>query len=368
MKQTQIGCLLGLALAVTAGCGKPPAAGGPQGEFMVQAVIAPAALETVRNEVQVVGSLEARDILDIVSEISAPVEEILFTEGQVVEEGHVLARLDDAKLLARLAEAKARRQLAETNFKRAGDLYGSQTISQQEYDQAQAEFDVAVAGYNLLNRELEDTVIKAPFAGVVGSRLVSPGQFLAVGQALTRLVRLDPLEATFRIPERYVGQIKAGQTVFMHSVALPDQEIIGKIYFVDAVIDTITRTVLAKALVDNRGKNLKPGLFGNLKVVLAERENAIVIPESSVRYSGDQASVVLMNPEGQAEFRNVVVGQRMAGRVEIVEGLSEGERVVVEGYQKMGPGTKILISPASEKYGITPPPAETGAGDQSNQG
>ena len=363
--------MLGLCVmmsALSVGCGKPPAGrGGPPDDFSVQAVIAPASAETVKVVVKVVGSLQARDVLDIVSEISAPVNEILFNEGQMVEEGEVLARLDDAKLKARLAEAKARRELAETNYKRATELFDSQTISRQEYDQVKSAYDVAEAGFNLLSREVADTVIRAPFPGVVGERLVSPGQYVTAGQALTKLVRLDPLEASFRIPERYVGLIKINQAITMRSVALPDMDITGDVFFIDPSIDQQSRTILAKAHVPNPDKKLKPGLFGGLDVVLEERENAVVIPESSVRYAGDQASVVVMNAENRAEFRNVTVGQRMAGRVEISEGLAAGERVVVEGYQKMGPGTGILISPASEKYGITPPPVETtpaAAGEQ----
>jgi len=355
--------------ALSAGCGKPPAGeGGPPADFSVQAVIAPANAETVKVVVSVVGSLQARDVLDIVSEISAPVSEILFTEGELVKEGHILARLDDAKLKARLAEVKARRELAETNFKRAEELYDSQTISRQEYDQVKSEFEIAEAGLKLLSREVDDTVIKAPFPGVVGERMVSAGQYVTAGQALTKLVRLDPLEASFRIPERYVGQIKINQSIAMRSVALPDTEITGEVFFIDPSIDEQSRTILAKARIPNPDNKLKPGLFGGLDVVLEERENAVVVPESCVRYAGDQASVVVMNGENRAEFRDVVVGQRMPGRVEITEGLQAGERVVVEGYQKMGPGTGIMISPASEKYGITPPPVDVAPAATNEQG
>lgn len=368
MKNYATGLIVCLTTALIAGCGKPPAGrGGPPDDFSVQAVIAPANAETVKVVVKVVGSLQARDVLDIVSEISAPVSEILFTEGELVKEGQILARLDDAKLKARLAEVKARRELAETNFKRAEDLYASETISRQDYDQVKSEFEIAEAGLNLLSREVADTVIKAPFPGVVGERMVSAGQYVTAGQALTKLVRLDPLEASFRIPERYVGQIKMNQAITMRSVALPDTDINGEVFFIDPSIDEQSRTILAKARIPNPENKLKPGLFGGLDVVLEERTNAVVVPESSVRYAGDQASVVVMNGESRAEFRDVIVGQRMPGRVEIVEGLQAGERVVVEGYQKMGPGTGILISPASEKYGISPPPVETApvaAGEQ----
>lgn len=334
----------------------PPPAGGPPEDFFVSAVVAPVSAETVRDTVVVVGSLEARDTVEVLSEVAANVVEVLFTEGAQVRKGDTLVRLDDAKLSARLAETKARRHLAETNFKRAEDLLSSETISQAEHDQVKAEYDVAVAVYNLLKRELDDTVLKAPFDGIIGARLVSPGQLVTIGQRLTSIVRLDELEVSFRIPERHVGQIRNGQPVIMDTVARPGEPIRGEVFFVDPVIDSRTRSVLAKAKVDNTGLLLRPGMFGTLSVVLAERENALVVPESAVRYAGEQASVVVMNGENRAEFRNVTVGQRQPGRVEITSGLSAGEVVVVEGYQKMGPGTGIAISPASERYGITPPP------------
>jgi membrane fusion protein (multidrug efflux system) len=334
----------------------PPPAGGPPEDFFVSAVVAPVSAETVSDTVAVVGSLEARDTVEVLSEVAANVVEILFTEGDPVRKGDILVRLDDAKLSARLAEARARRNLAETNFKRAEDLLASDTISQAEHDQVKAEYDVAVAGYNLLKRELDDTVLKAPFDGIMGARLVSPGQLVSIGQRLTSIVRLDVLEASFRIPERHVGQIRNGQPVIMDTVARPGEPIRGEVFFVDPVIDSRTRSVLAKARVDNTDLLLRPGMFGTLLVVLSERENALVVPESAVRYAGEQASVVVMNGENRAEFRNVTVGQRQPGRVEITSGLTAGEVVVVEGYQKMGPGTGITISPASERYGISPPP------------
>lgn len=350
-------------LGLAAGCGRPPAGGGgPPSDFSVSAVVAPASSETIEISVQLVGSLKARESVDIVSEVSGTVAEILFTDGQVVKENQLLIRLDDAKLKARLAEAKARLALAETNFKRSKDLLKSQTISQQEYDQAKSEFEVADSSFRLIEEELGDAEIKAPFAGVVGERLVSPGAYLSAGQAITRLVQMDSLEAEFRIPEIYLRQIKHGQKIEMQSVALPGIEILGEVFFVSPLVDENSRTVLVKALVPNDSMQLKPGLFGKLNLVLEERAGAIMIPEASVRYAGDQASVVVMDANGKAEFRNVTVGQRYPGRVEISEGLSEGERVVVEGYQKMGPGTGIMISPASEKYGIKPDAAPATGG------
>lgn len=149
--------------------------------------------------------------------------------------------------------------------------------------------------------------------------------------------------------------LATGQSINLRTVAFPDREITGTVFFVDTVLDQSTRTVLAKAEIANPDHRLKPGMFGTLNLILAVREDAVVVPESAIRYSGDQATVVVMNSEDAAEFRPVTVGERLTGRAEISQGLEAGERVVVEGFQKMGPGTKILISPKSEAYGVKPP-------------
>lgn len=346
--------VIGAALAA-AGCGKPPAgAGGPPDDFAVSAVIAEAREETVQVTAALVGGLQARDAVDLVSEINARVEAILFTEGESVSAGQALVRLDDTKLKAQYTEAEARFALAETNFKRTGELLANQTISQQEFDQAKAEYTAAEATLALLASDLEDAVITAPFDGVVSERRVSLGQYLTVGTPVTRLVRLEPLEVAFEVPERYAGRIAAGQAVRFATVALPGRILTGGVFFVDTLLDETTRSVLAKAEVANADRALKPGMVGTLDLVL-DSHPGIVIPESAVRYAGDQASVVVMNAEDRAEFRNVTVGERLPGMVEIREGLAAGERVVVEGFQKMGPGTKIMISPESAAYGIEAP-------------
>lgn len=349
--------LLTASILFSAGCGRPPSSGGPPGDYSVNAVVALVQTQTVRETVNVVGSLRARDAIDLVSEISAPVKEILFKEGEDVTTGQILVLLDDAKVNARVAEAEARFKLADTNRKRSEELLASATISEQEYDQVQAEFGVAESVLNLLKQELADTVIKAPFDGVAGARLVSAGQFMQPGQPITRLVKMDPLEVEFRVPERAAASIRPGLGISMAAAATEAGQIQGEVFFVDPVVDANYRTVLVKASVPNPDRVLKPGMYGNLDVIVSLRENALVIPESAVRYRGDQAYVVAVNAETKAEFRNVTVGVRQPGQLEIVDGLAAGDRIVVEGFQKMGPGTGIIISPSSAAYGVNPPAA-----------
>ncbi len=343
-----------LASLLVSGCGRPPSAGGPPGDFPVNAVVAAVQTGTVVDRVNVVGSLRARDAVDVVAEINGTVEEILFLEGEPAVAGQPLVRLDDAKVQARAAEAEARFNLADTNRRRAEELLATATISRQEYDQVVAEFGVAESVWNLLKQDLDDALIKAPFDGLLGARYVSPGQYVSVGQSVTRLVKMDPLEVEFRVPERAGPSIALGQRIEMSTVSGSGALVKGEVFFIDPVVDAQSRTVLVKALIPNQSLTLKPGMYGHVAVMLGAREAALVIPESAVRYRGDQAYVVTVDDEQKAEFRNIRVGLRMDGKLEVVEGLSAGERVVIEGFQKMGPGTTVIVSPSSSAYGVTP--------------
>lgn len=339
------------------GC-KPPSPEGEGGDWPVSAVVAQVEQEKIEEAVSLVGSLRAREAIDLVSEIDAVVEEIGFSEGQPVERDAVLFRLDEAKLQASLEAAQARFKLAETNFKRNEELLRNQTISQQEFDQVLANLEADQAALDLAREQLADAVIRAPFAGVTGERQVSVGQFVNRGTVLGSLVNMDPLEAVFDVPERYLGQLSAGRTVTIRTAAYGDEGFAGEVFFVAPRVNERDRTVRVKAKIPNTDGRLKPGMFGNLALVLGVREAALTLPESCLKYRGDDASVVVRNAEGKAEFRPVSVGIRMKGRVEIVDGVTAGELVVAEGHQKMGPGSTIMIAPGSERYGVSPPPQE----------
>lgn len=351
-------CLLGTILA---GCGKPSGSGGGGGDFPVSAVVAPVSEQQLEEKIFLVGSLEAIEEIDLVSEIDARVIEINFEEGEFVSKGRVLIRLDARKLQAAVSEMQARFNLAKANLERSETLLNRETISQQDYDQAEAEFDAARALLQLAEERLDDATISAPFDGVMTERLISLGQYMSRGQALASLVVVNPLEVQFNVPERYIGQLQMDQEIEITVEAYPGELFGGNVIFISPRVDRNTRTVLVKAQIANADRRLKPGMFGNLELIFKAREAALVIPEAAISYSSDQASVVVMNNEDKAEFREVEVGIRLAGEAEILEGLSDGERVVVEGYQKMRPGSRIQISIESREYGIDPTaPGNTG--------
>lgn len=339
-----------LALLCLAGCGKPPAGDGAYGDFPVTAVVATAQTRVLEDKISLVGSLNAIDAVDLVSEVDARVEDILFEEGQPVEKGDVLIRFDDRKLAAAVAQTTARYNLARTNLDRAASLLERQTISQQDYDQAAAEFDAIRAVLELEKERLSDATLVAPFAGILSEHSVSRGQYTSRGQLLASLVSIQPIEVAFHVPERYCGQLALGQGIAISVEAYPEKAFSGNIAFISPQVDLASRTVLVKARLDNGAGLLKPGMFGSLELVFTAEEQALVIPEAALQYNRDQASVVIMDAEDKAVFREVSVGTRLAGFAQILSGLKEGDRVVVEGYQKMRPGSTILISPESSRF------------------
>jgi len=355
---------LSAALLTLAACGKPELGGGPPDDFKVQAVVAPVQPQTLTERIRLVGTLQARDVVDVVSEINAVVTALTIHEGQPVAAGDVLARMDDRQRSARVQEMDARLILSRTNFQRGRELRDSETISNQEFDRLQAEHQIAEAAATLARAELDDAVIKAPFDGIVGERYVSVGQYVTAGERLTTLVRNDPLEVAFHVPERFLSELLDGQRIELSTAAYPDETFTGEVFYIAPYVDEQSRTIRVKAAVPNGDERLRPGMFAGLELILRSDDEALLIPESAVQYRGDQASVFVMTDEGVADIRPVTLGARQAGALHVTEGLESGDRVVVEGYQKMFPGVGIIVSPESAKYGIDPEPPHDESADQ----
>jgi len=333
--------LLGVAfLWGIGGCGRR-APGGPGG-MAVHVVGFRAVEQPVEDRVAVVGTLAANESVDIKSELDGVVEEIRFEEGQRIKAQDVLFRIDRSKLEASLAEAEANLKLAEATLRRYTALAESRAVSQQEVDQAQTSFEARLATVELMRAQLQDATVVAPFAGITGSRLVSIGQYVTRGQQLTSLVETDPMKVGFAVPERFLSRVAEGQGLEMRVVAYPDEAFRGTVYFVDPTVNPQTRTVLVKARLPNPDGRLRAGMFANLELILQVRQRAVVIPESALLLEGERASVFVVE-DGTAQPRPVSPGVRLAGALEIREGLSPGELVVIEGTQKLAPGAPVEV-------------------------
>ncbi|MBL9128954.1 MAG: efflux RND transporter periplasmic adaptor subunit [Verrucomicrobiales bacterium] len=355
---------IGIAWVVgTAGCkptGGGGATGGAAGAPVMQVVVETVGRRPVHETLALVGSFTANEQVEIKSESEGFVESIGFTEGQEVSKGTLLVTLDESKLKAGLEEAESSLKLSRQTFERAKELLEAKLISQQEYDQASSRLGADEATVSLRRRQLRDAMVVAPFKGVVGARQVSPGQLVNRATTLTWLVDLDPVKVEFNVPERFLGQVKEGQTIEVGVAAYPEQKFRGKVFFVAPFVDPVTRTVLMKAEVPNADRKLKPGMFANLDLTLQVRADAVVISEAALSQilDGNRATVMLVGPEEVVAPRPVKVGMRLPGAIEIAEGLSGGERVVVQGLQKIAPGMKVRVAPAG-------PAPETGAPENS---
>jgi len=295
----------------------------------------------VLDEIDLVASLAPNERVELKSEISGVIEEIAFTEGDSARKGQLLIAIDDVKLKARLAEAEADFSVAKTNLDRNRNLRQTNTISEQAYDQSTGEADAAEAHLELRRRELEDARIRAPFDGVIGLRRVSPGQYIQAGQELTTLVSIDPIKADFQVPERYIGVLETGQQIRISVAAYPDKAFHGEVYFISPEVSVSTRNVLVRAYVANADGLLKPGMFGNLSLVVDVKEDAVVVPESAIVVRANRTLVIVVDENNAAQIKMVKPGLRLDGAVEILEGLRGGERVIVEGHQKLGPGSPV---------------------------
>lgn len=357
---------LAAALIGAGGCQKKVAPGGPAGGagFAVQAVVVEATVQPVTESLSLVGTIAANETVEIKSQTEGIAEEVLFKEGQAVKEGDLLLRVDENKLASAVAEAEASFRLSQANFARAKQLVQEKLVSQQEFDQISAQFQASEATLELRKRQLKDARILAPFGGIIGARQVSPGQVIGRNNTLTWLVDLDPVKVEVDVPERYLGQVTIGQRIQFAVAAFPKDTFEGEVYFISPQLSPVTRTALMKARIPNPDLKLKAGMFASLALTVQLRDAAIVIPEPALMSNGDDVSVFVLDAKNTAQIRPVKLGLRLAGRAEVVSGLAPGDRVVVEGLQKMGPGTPVQPAPAdaaapyrSPTDAKAPPPA-----------
>lgn len=336
------------ALLAATGC-SPKKSAGPGGAPPTSVVVIEAKSQGVVDNLSLVGTVTANEMVELKSEIDGTILEIDYEEGKKVRKGDLLVRLDDTKLAAAVAETEANFKLSQSTFERAKQLLNDKLISQQEFDQTASAFQSHQATLDFRRRELKDARILAPFSGTVGARTISPGQVISRATTLTWLVDFDPVKVEINVPERFISQLQIGQIIEINVATYPGKKFKGDVYFIAPYVDPTTRTALVKARISNPKGELKPGMFANLDLTLKTRENSLVIPEAALvqLLEGDKALVFVVDKDSKIEAKTVKLGLRLAGFAEVLSGLQNGERVVIEGIQKVGPGA--MVTPQSEK-------------------
>jgi len=316
----------------------------------VAAKLAPAV-----DEATAVGTLRADEAVTIRPEIAGRIAEIRFNEGQNVQRGAVLLRLDQSELAAVLASSKAQAGLDKQRLDRAEDMHKKGFISQQALDEQRANYQRSLAKQREDEAKLAKTEIRAAFPGVMGLRQVSEGAYVAAGTDVVRLEKIDQLKLDFRVPESYVGKLKPGQAVRVLVDAYNEQGFAGSVYALEPAVDEGTRTLLVRARVANPQLTLRPGMFARVQVQLGVREKAVWVPEAAIVPRG-QDSTVFRVMDGKAELVKVQTGLRnKVGEVEIVKGIAAGDMVVTEGTQRIGPGSPVMVLQGAPKPAAAAP-------------
>jgi len=309
---------------------------------------------TFRKTVRSVGTVDAAEAVEIRPEIAGIVSEAPAREGMEVDKGGLLFRLEDEPFLQRLNEqeraldaAEARLRNARSNHRRLKSLWERRVIAKDRWDQVQTERDVAQsdverlrAAVEVVRESVKDTRIRAPFAGVLSERLADPGDLVQPGQVLVTLYGNQGKEAVFKVPGRYAGVVKSGQIAEVGVDAFPDRSFSGRVFFVSPDLDPRTRAFQVKALIDDPGNHLKPGMFARVQVIVSSRENCPAIPEEAL-IPVRRGYAVFVVEDGRARRRAVEIGLRRVGTVEIVKGLEPGETVVRKGHIRLEDGDPV---------------------------
>lgn len=304
-----------------------------------------------------VGTLRARESAQIHPELSGIVKSIHFQEGQQVEAGMVLVKIDDSRLRAELDSAHAAFRLAEQTLSRVQSLRRSNNLAEAEYDQALAEFDRAAAQLALTRTLLGKAEIRAPFDGVVGARTISPGDYVTPATSLVSVDDLSRMRVTFEVPQRYLQSVQVGSSFQIRASGVSNcAPIAGQTYFVSTTVDARTRSGRVDGLLTDPPDSLRPGMFVNVDLVLGVREQALVVPEGAIFMSAGGPQIVVASPAGEgyeAQFRNVQLGLRRDGMVELRSAEAQaGEPVVAAGVGALAlyPGTPLDPRPAVGLY------------------
>lgn len=338
------------------GCGEDGEQGGGRRDRAPAVSVEQVVAQDLERTVRGIGTIEAAEVVEIRPEIDARVTRIAFREGESLAAGSLLFALDDRKLRAeeaaweaQKAEANVRLNNASRRLARYEPLAATNAVSADQKDEVQTQLEAARADLQRIEAELQrvrerlaDTRILAPFDGVTGESMVDPGDFVSVSDHLVTLYRIDPIEAAFRLPSRHNGEIEVGQRVTVETDAKAGRRFEGEVVFVSPAVEASTRDFLVKARIENEDLALKPGAFATALVTVETRPERPVIPERAL--VATRTGYIVFVVEGDvAHRRDVSIGLRIPGLVEVTEGVEVGEKVIEAGHMNVAEGATVRV-------------------------
>lgn len=347
----------------------------------------------MKRFIRVSGTLMPQEDAGVAAEVAGRVIATPIERGSFVADGATLIRIlateadaqateaeaNAAQIAARLgtangadfnidrvpeaANARAAYELAKTEFARTEQLQALKLVSQSEFDQRQAQVEAARRQYEvarngaeqqyqalmaararvvLARKAVDDTNVRAPFAGVVGERLVSVGDYVTRGMKIATVMRVNPLRVELTVPEQFATSVSEGRAVALEVDAYPATTFNGTIRFMSPSVKAESRSLIVEALVDNRDGRLKPGFFATARIEQTSNSPGILVPGVAVRTTAGTARVYVES-NGHAEERIVTVGDTLGDLIEITSGLSAGEKVVTTGIDRVTDGARVEV-------------------------
>ncbi len=337
------------AVSASAGQAAPGGGAAATGGARPAAAVEVARAEAARltDDVQAVGSLRSRQGVTLRPEVSGRIAQLGFRDGDRVRRGQLLVQLDDTLQRAQLQQAEAQASIARTNLTRSRELLAQNFVSASAVDQNAAALEVAEAQVALARAQLARMRVLAPFDGVTGLKMVEVGDYIKDGADIVNIEDLSSLTVQFALPERYIDRLRPGLAVEVLLDALPGRPFTGRVLAVDSQVDANGRALQVLAQVDNPAALLRPGMFARPRVVFAVREGAVVVPEEALVPVGGQQYLfkIVEGSDGRrvAQRLEAVVGLRLPGRVEILQGLAPGDLVATAGQQRLLTGDQTAV-------------------------
>ena len=341
----------GALAMLLAGCGSDDSAGNAmrRGGGAAPVLTETVSLGAVTDEYIALATARANEAIDVTPRISSVVSAIHFDEGQAVQMDEVLVELDSREIRADLDLAEANLRERRSRYGRLETLAASQVVSEVELEEIQAQLQVAEAQVNSARARLEDTVIRAPFSGTVGLRRISIGGLVQPNTVITTLDDIGVMKLEFSVPEEYLAVVREGLDIEASGAAFPGRMFDGTVISVDSRIDPMTRSLAVVAELPNENRDLKPGMF--LQVVIARRREDVVLAAEAALVPRQGRQYVFVVDDGRALEREVKLGSRTPGAVEIVNGLEAGEEIVTQGVQRLRDGLPVRMANAPSRSG-----------------
>ncbi len=333
------------AAALLMAAGGPAWAQGNRGPAKV--IVSEVVSEEIADRVEALGTLRANESIQVTSTVSERIIELNFDDGDDIEAGQVLVRLERQEEEADLKAAEAILAEREAAYERTKQLANRDFASKANLDEGLANLLEAQAAVETVKAHLDDRVIRAPFDGRIGLRTISPGALVEPGDVITTLDDISVVKLDFNVPSAYLATLKPGLQIEARTTAFPGEVFDGQISSVSNQIDPTTRSITARAVIDNADGRLRPGLLMTVTLFKNPR-SATLLREEALMPTGSKNFVMVVGEDNIAERREVGIGTRKEGWVEVLSGVEPGERVITHGTIKARPGQPVEVITAEE--------------------